>query len=34
MTGANNDAPLGDAENAALDHLATRVVTVAGKLAG
>lgn len=34
VTGANNDAPLGDAENAALDHLATRVVTVAGKLAG
>ena len=34
VTGADNDAPLGDADNAALDHLATRVVTVAGKLAG
>ncbi len=34
VTGANNDAPITDAELAALDHLATRVVTVAGKLAG
>lgn len=34
VTGADNDAPLGDADIAALDHLATRVVTVAGKLAG
>lgn len=32
VTGANNDAPLTDVENAALDHLATRVVSVAGKL--
>lgn len=32
VTGANNDAPLGQAELDALDHLARRVVTVAGKL--
>lgn len=32
VTGANNDAPLTDVENAALDHLTTRVVTVAGRL--
>lgn len=32
VTGANNDAPLTDVEFAALDHLATRVVTVAGRL--
>ena len=32
VTGGNNDAPLGDAEYAALDHLAQRVVAVAGKL--
>ena len=29
-----NDAPLQDARYAALDHLAQRVVTVAGKLKG
>jgi NAD(P)H dehydrogenase (quinone) len=34
VTGGTNDAPLGDAQNAALDHLAERVVTIAGKLAG
>jgi NAD(P)H dehydrogenase (quinone) len=32
VTGGNNDLPLGDAENAALDHLATRLVTIAAKL--
>ena len=32
VTGANNDAPLQDAEIAALGHLATRVVTIAGRL--
>ena len=32
VTGGNNDAPLGDAQLAALDHLAQRVVTIAGKL--
>src|SRR4051812_15686331 len=32
VTGGNNDAPLGDAQHAALDHLAERVVTIAGKL--
>lgn len=32
VTGPNNDAPLTDAEEAALDHLTTRVVTVAGRL--
>ncbi len=31
-TGADNDAPLGDPENDALDHLAQRAVTVAGRL--
>ncbi len=32
VTGANNDAPLGDPETAALDHLAQRVISVAGRL--
>jgi NAD(P)H dehydrogenase (quinone) len=32
VTGPNNDAPLTDAEEAALDHLATRIVTIAGRL--
>jgi NAD(P)H dehydrogenase (quinone) len=32
VTGGTNDAPLGDAEYAALDHLAQRVIMVAGKL--
>jgi NAD(P)H dehydrogenase (quinone) len=32
VTGADNDAPLDDAVEAALDHLATRAVTVAGRL--
>ena len=32
VTGANNDAPLTPVVEAALDHLATRVVTVAGRL--
>lgn len=32
VTGANNDAPLTEAEETALDHLATRVVTIAGRL--
>lgn len=32
VTGANNDAPLTDAQTAALDHLADRVVRVAGRL--
>ncbi|MFD0784429.1 NAD(P)H:quinone oxidoreductase [Micromonospora azadirachtae] len=32
VTGGNNDAPLGDAQIAALDHMAERVVTFAGKL--
>ena len=32
VTGGGNDIPLGDVENAALDHLATRVVTTAAKL--
>jgi NAD(P)H dehydrogenase (quinone) len=32
VTGGSNDAPLTDEVNAALDHLATRIVTVAGKL--
>ncbi|MGQ7295123.1 flavodoxin family protein [Quadrisphaera sp. KR29] len=31
-TGANNDEPLGQAQLDALDHLARRVVTVAGRL--
>jgi NAD(P)H dehydrogenase (quinone) len=34
VTGGNNDAPLTDAGNAALDHLAQRIVQVAGKLKG
>ena len=34
VTGANNDAPLDDATNNALEHLAQRVVKFAGKLAG
>jgi NAD(P)H dehydrogenase (quinone) len=34
VTGGGNDAPFGDAQTAALDHLAERVVTIAGKLAG
>ncbi|MFP8903229.1 NAD(P)H:quinone oxidoreductase [Streptomyces atacamensis] len=34
VTGANNDAPLTDAEYAALDHMAQRVVRVAGRLRG
>ena len=33
VTGGNNDAPLTETENAALDHLAQRVVWVADKLA-
>jgi NAD(P)H dehydrogenase (quinone) len=32
VTGGNNDAPLGDAQYAALDHLAQRIVRVASKL--
>jgi NAD(P)H dehydrogenase (quinone) len=32
VTGPNNDAPLTDAEIAALDHMAQRIVSVAGKL--
>ncbi len=32
VTGANNDAPLTEEVLAALDHLATRAVTVAGRL--
>ena len=32
VTGANNDIPLQEAELAALDHLATRVTTIAGRL--
>nr|WP_276610753.1 NAD(P)H-dependent oxidoreductase [Kineococcus siccus] len=34
VTGADNDIPLGQAELDALDHLATRVVSVAGRLRG
>lgn len=34
VTGATNDAPLGDAENDALDHLAARTVSVAKRLKG
>ncbi|GAA3645259.1 NAD(P)H:quinone oxidoreductase [Streptomyces chitinivorans] len=34
VTGANNDAPLTDAEHAALDHMAQRVVRIAGRLRG
>jgi NAD(P)H dehydrogenase (quinone) len=33
VTGGANDAPLGDAQHAALDHLAQRVVSIGGKLA-
>lgn len=33
VTGGSNDAPLTDVEFAALDHLAGRVITVAGRLA-
>ena len=33
VTGGSNDAPLGDAQYAALDHLAQRIVTIADKLA-
>ena len=32
VTGATNDAPVTEAENAALDHLAQRIVTIAGRL--
>ncbi len=32
VTGADNDAPLTDVEFAALDHLANRVITIAGRL--
>ena len=32
VTGGGNDAPLTETEFAALDHLATRVVSIAGKL--
>jgi NAD(P)H dehydrogenase (quinone) len=32
VTGANNDAPLTDVEFAALDHLARRVIMIAGRL--
>ena len=32
VTGGNNDAPLTDVQHAALDHLAERIVQVAGKL--
>ncbi|MEV0680226.1 NAD(P)H:quinone oxidoreductase [Actinosynnema sp. NPDC050436] len=32
VTGGNNDEPLGEAQLAALDHLAARVVRIAGKL--
>ncbi|GGQ56912.1 NAD(P)H:quinone oxidoreductase [Couchioplanes azureus] len=34
VTGGSNNAPLSEVEYAALDHLAQRVVTVAGKLRG
>jgi NAD(P)H dehydrogenase (quinone) len=34
VTGANNDAPLGDAENDALDHLVRRVLRIGAVLAG
>jgi len=34
VTGGSNDVPLGESQYAALDHLAQRVVKVAGKLAG
>ena len=32
VTGGNNDNPLGDAELAALDHLAQRIIRIAAKL--
>ncbi|GIE94247.1 NAD(P)H:quinone oxidoreductase [Paractinoplanes rishiriensis] len=32
VTGGNNDTPLGDAQLAALDHLAERIVKIAAKL--
>lgn len=32
VTGATNDAPLEAATNDALDHMAQRVITVAGRL--
>ncbi|MBW4718151.1 NAD(P)H:quinone oxidoreductase [Saccharothrix obliqua] len=34
VTGGTNDAPLGEAQLAALDHLAGRVIRIAAKLAG
>ncbi len=34
VTGPENREPLDDTTNAALDHLATRVVTIAAKLTG
>ncbi|OJF09402.1 NAD(P)H:quinone oxidoreductase [Couchioplanes caeruleus] len=34
VTGGSNSAPLSEVEYAALDHLAQRVVTIAGKLRG
>jgi NAD(P)H dehydrogenase (quinone) len=34
VTGGNNDAPLTDSDHAALDHLAQRIVHIAGKLRG
>lgn len=32
VTGGGNDVPVTDAENAALDHMAQRIVRIAGKL--
>lgn len=32
VTGGGNDAPLGDVQHAALDHLARRIVSIGGKL--
>lgn len=34
ITGPDNQSPVNDATNAALDHLAERVVTIAGRLTG
>jgi NAD(P)H dehydrogenase (quinone) len=34
VTGGNNEAPLGETQYAALDHLAQRVIRIAGKLVG
>jgi NAD(P)H dehydrogenase (quinone) len=34
VTGGSNDAPLGEAQYAALDHLAQRIVSIAGRLKG